>query len=365
MKGDKNVSMSKSEPDTEAEPVTSEHSLPRREWLTAFAAGGIAAVTAALPRYASGQRGPRPADSPELELRYIKDAVKPLDGRNYVEEAKQQGILDGGVNGQLEADINQFLGTTYQAFVYSELVNALPDEVRGSKEVQTDMAKMSPVLDQAVADAYFVIGMADDELKNDIDRELKRKPDLLMDMAAGLDEEGGRHGMGIHGRVRLRRASSQLSARLRLQSTDEVMTDLTDKVSRISERNGVPRRTNFEVSLAARRIVGQYEDPFASTPAPQPAPVVETDSQRRRREIAHLERKAKSLTRASRGLAGAGGGLLIVGGVALGVGGFAGAFVMCIGGFLLLIALFVLAAAARRRRQLEEAKAGAGSTIDR
>lgn len=371
--GDKNPWMSTSERNTEAEPTSSEHTLPRREWLTAFAAGGVAAVTAALPRYVSGQTLPPPADAPKLELRYIKHAVKPLRGRNYVEEGKREGILDGGIDEQLAADINQFLGTTYQAFVYSELVNALPDDIRSGKEVQADIKKMSPVLDQAVADAYFVIGMAHDELKKDIDRELQQKPDLLMDMAAGLDEEGGMHGMGIRGRLRLRRASSQLSARLRMQSTNEVMTDLTDKITRISERNGISRRDGkqFEVSLATRRMMSLVDDdPFMPDPVEtSPASPTESSSAgegRRRDDVQWLERKAKRLTRASRGLAGTGGGLLIAGAIAFGVtGGLGGAFVMCVAGLALLLALFVLAAAARRRRALEEAKAEAASTTDR
>jgi hypothetical protein len=230
---------------------------------------------------------------------------------------------------------------------------------------------MSPVLDQAVADAYFVIGMADDDLKKDIDRELKENPDLLMDMAAGLDEEGAGYGMGIRGRLRLRRASSQLSARLRVQSTDEVVTDLTDKITRIGERNGTSGRhaTNFQVSSAARRMVSLDDDPISPAPSPRPpdsetSPASPTDlSLAQRREVQRLERKAKGLTRASRALAGTGGALLIAGGIALGVtGGLGGAFVMCVGGLALLLALFVLAAAARRRRELEEAKAG--STTD-
>jgi len=359
--------MSSSESKTEADPISPEHSLGRREWLTAFAAGGIAAATAALPRYGSGQTLPRAADSPALELRYIKAAIKPLRARNYVEEGKRQGILDKGIDDALAADINQFLETNYQALVYSELVNALPDEVRNSDEVETDIKKMSPVLDQAVADAYFIIGMADDDIKREIDRELRENPDILMDMAADLDEEGASHGMGIRGRLRLRRASSQLSARLRVQSTDEVVTDLTDKITRIGERNGHQRRggKNFEVSLAARRMASLDENGLG-TPAPPPRPPeVETSppspterSPEQRREIERLERKAKRLTRASRGLAGTGGGLLIAGGVAFGVtGGVGGIVALCLGGLALLLALFVLAAAARRRRQLEEAKA--------
>jgi membrane protein implicated in regulation of membrane protease activity len=78
-----------------------------------------------------------------------------------------------------------------------------------------------------------------------------------------------------------------------------------------------------------------------------------------------LEAKEERLTRASRGLAGAGGGLLLVGGIAYGVTGAIGALApICIGGFLLLIALFVLAARTRRRRQLEEERARLKSTDD-
>lgn len=361
--------MSKSERQTGADPVTSERSLPRREWLTAFAVGGVATATAALG-YDSCQTRPRAVDSPELELGYIKAALKPLRAMNYVEEGKRQGLLSTDIQEALATDINDYLATSYQALVYSELVNALPDDLRESEDVQNDIAEMSPVLDQAVADAYFVIGMADDEIKTEIDRELRENPDLLMDMAAGLDEEGGRRGLGMRGRLQLRRASSHLSARLRVQSTDELVADLTDKITRIAERSGTREDDdrNFEVSLAARRMLAQYDDPVVSTPPPPPpgggtkleypaAPPPLYGEQRR--EIERLERKAKRLTRASRGLAGLGGGLLIIGGVAFAVGGGAGGIAaMCIGGLALLMALFILAAAARRRRQLEEAKSG-------
>ena len=47
---------------------------------------------------------------------------------------------------------------------------------------------MSPLLDQPLTGASFVVAVADEGLKADIDRELRENPDLLMDMAAGLDE---------------------------------------------------------------------------------------------------------------------------------------------------------------------------------
>lgn len=372
--------MSESEKEIKRDAASSGRTLPRRQWLAGVAVGGAAAATATLG-YESCETTPRAADSPELELGYINTALQPLQELDYVAEGKRKGLLSQEIHEELSADINQYLSTTYQALVYSELVNALPDDLRKSDEVQSDIATMSPVLDQAVADAYFVVGMADDETKKQIDRELIENPDVLMDMASGLDDEGARHGMGMRGRLRLRRASRQLSAQLRMQSTDELVTDLTDQLTRYAERNGARAQgdSGFEVSPAARRMLAQYDDPLGSTPSPQPAgevesspppeaespsagesPAVQTE---RRREIARLERKEKSLTRASRGLAGAGGGLLIAGGIALGVTGVVGAAVpMCIGGFLLLIALFVVAARARRRRQLEEERARLNST---
>jgi len=367
--------MSESDKQTKHDAASSGRTLPRREWLAGVVVGGAVAATATLG-YESCETTPRSPDSPELELGYIKTALQPLKELDYVAEGKRKGLLSQDIQDELSADINQYLSTTYQALVYSELVNALPDDLRKSDEVQSDLATMSPVLDQAVADAYFVVGMADDETKKQIDRELRENPDVLMDMASGLDDEGARHGMGMRGRLRLRRASRQLSAQLRMQSTDELVTDLTNQLTRYAERNGARAEgdSGLEVSPAARRMLAQYDDPLGSTPPPQPGGEVESSpppeaespsagespavQAERRREIARLERKEKSLTRASRGLAGAGGGLLIVGGIALGVTGMVGAAVpMCIGGFLLLIALFVLAARARRRRQLEEERA--------
>lgn len=381
--------MSGTKKQSEAEPTSSNRTLPRREWLTAFAVGGVAATSATLG-YESCETVPRAADSPALEVRYIKTAVEPLSKKDYVAEAKRQGLLSEDIHEALTADINEYLSTTYQALVYSELINGLPENLRESEEVQSDIAAMSPVLDQAVADAYFIIGTADDEIKKQIDREVREDPDILMDMASVLDQGGASHGLGIRGRLRLRRASRQLSSRLRMQSTEEVIADLTDQVTRYAERNEArtPSDTSFEVSLASRRMLAAYQEPTSAVERWHPEAFVdpsqaeteegeaaEADSGsekqsaqaeqdlKRARRIAELARKEESLTRASRGLAGAGGGLLLAGGIAFGVtGGIGGAVVMCIGGFLLLIALFVVSARARRRRQLEEERARLKST---
>lgn len=356
--------MSESPEQSETDPIPAQR-LPRREWLSTFAVGGLSTATAALGCNSYGTL-PRDAHSPELELRSIKAAVQPLRTTDYVAEAKRQGILETDISDALAADINEFLGTTYQALVYSELVNALPDDVRSSDEVQSDIAAMSPVLDQAVADAYFVIATADDDIEQEIDRELRLNPDLLMDMAADLDSEGAKHGMGIYGRVRLRRASAHLSSRLRMQSTHELVADVTDKLTRIAERNEDKRNdgAHVAVSPAARRMLDQYEDPFASTPSPAPiSPVVEPSAPSSAeppasgREQRRLERKAKRLKRASIGLAGTGAGLLIAGGVAYGLTAAIGALVpITFGALAILLALFILGAAVRRRKEAERAK---------
>lgn len=374
--------MSDSKEPNEGEETSSGRTLPRREWLTAFTVGGVAAASVTLG-YESCETVPRAADSPELELDYIKAAIEPLNKTDYVAEAKRQGLLSEDIHEALTADINEYLSTTYQALVYSELINAMPENLRETEAVQSDIAAMSPVLDQAVADAYFIVGTADDETKKQIDREVREDPDVLMDMASLLDRDGARHGLGMRGRLRLRRASRQLSSRLRMQSTDQVISELTDQITRYAERNGARTKsdTSFEVSSAARRMLAAYQEPSSSLERSHPEAFVDplqpekADSGEANPEsaqepktsprIAELSRKEQSLTRASRGLAGAGGGLLIAGGIAFGVtGGIGGAVLMCLGGFLLLIALFVLGARTRRRNQLEEEKARLNPTDD-
>jgi hypothetical protein len=152
-----------------------------------------------------------------------------------------------------------------------------------------------------------------------------------------------------------------------MQSTNEVVTDVTDKITRIAERNGVKEGDgrHFEVSSAARGMVSLHDDPITSVPSPPP-PVVEPSTgyvpppppdEERPREIARLERKAKRLTRASIGLAGTGAGLLIIGGVVYGATAAVGPLVpITFGALAILLALFILGAAVRRRRELEEAK---------
>lgn len=351
--------------------ISADHLIARREWLTSFAVAGVAAAAAALPKHASSQAPPHASNAPELELRRIKAAVDPLRVTNYVEEGQRRGIFDAEIDDELATDINELLGTTYQALVYSELVNALPNEVRSSEPVQSDIAAMSPVLDQALTDACFVVGAADEDIAQEIDRELRLNPDLLMDMAADLDREGAKHGMGLYGRMRLRRISAHLSSRLRVQSTQELVAEVTDKLERMAERNEDKRgdAAQVEVSSAARRMLARNDDPLAPTAAPatspsvaesSPPPPAEPSAKPRMssREQRQLERKAKRLKRASLGLAGTGAALLIAGGVAYGATAAIGALVpITFGALAVLLALFILGAAVRRRKEAEKARA--------
>jgi len=175
-----------------------------------------------------------------------------------------------------------------------------------------------------------------------------------------------------------------------VHQAEEVITDLTDQITRYAERNEArtPSDTSFEVSLASRRMLAAYQESTSALERWHPEAFVDPsqaeaegdeaaeadaasakqqaqaeEELNRRRRVANLSQKEESLTRASRGLAGAGGALLIAGGIAFGVtGGIGGAVLMCIGGFLLLIALFVVGARARRRTQLEEERARLKST---
>jgi hypothetical protein len=363
--------MSESDEKTETEGKDEEkRKLPRREWLAGFAAGGVVTAGAALG-YESCQVTPRVAYAPDLELSYVKSAIGPLQTTDFVSEGQRRGLLETGIQKGLADDINEYLSTTYQAFVYSELINALPRDLRESDEVRSDVEGMSPLLDQAVADAYYVIGMADEETKKQIDDELRENPDALMDLASGLDDDGSQSGLGIRGRIRLRRASRQLSARLKMQSADELFTEITDQMTRYSERNAEGKAdAGFGVSGATQRMVAAYQgsgsasglssgrtvggraDAFRKSETEVEESYLDTASYS---ELERLRQKEQGLKRGAAGLAGAGAGLMLIGGIAYGVSGAVGGLVpICIGGFLLLLSLFVAAALAGKRRKIRE-----------
>jgi len=109
------------------------------------------------------------------------------------------------------------------------------------------------------------------------------------------------------------------------------------------------------VSLAAIRMMDFEDVPAVPiTPAPTVEPSTPTSPQSR--EAKRLERKAKRLTRASIGLAGTGAGLLIIGGVTYAATATVGALVpITFGALAILLALFILGAAVRRRKQAKEA----------
>lgn len=368
--------MSESEEKSESEAKgEKKQTLPRRDWLAGFAAGGVVTAGAALG-YESCQVQPSVAYAPDLELGYIKSAVNPMRSMDFVSEGQRRGLLDQEIPKDLAGDINEYLSTTYQAFVYSELVNALPRDLRESDEVQSDIAAMSPVLDQAVADAYYVIGTSDEATRKLMDEELRENPDALMDLASDLDDDGSERGLGIRGRIRLRRASRQLSARLKMQSADELLTEITDQMTKYSERNSAGNTdTGFGVSGATERMVAAYQGslpPWDDAPERTARGAADTSGKTKDQEerteaegsylkrgsyaeLDRLKQKEKGLKRGAAGLAGAGAGLMIIGGITYAATAAVGGLVpICIGGFLLLLSLFVAAALARRRRQVRE-----------
>lgn len=344
--------------------------LERRSFLRAMALGGAAlssggvtgCVRSALQPAPSGPVAPERA---EREAARVADALVQLD--TQMDEGRHLYTADGfGVD-------DGFSPRALRALTYTGLVLDLPEEVRHSEPLVHLGSQMEEELDQTMMDALWVLAHSGNDARERFDHVVRNDPGFVMGYAEQLDLGGAQQGLARGSRMRLRRVATEISSRLRVQSVDTMLSDVTSKMTRVMEVSGKQvAQKRLAVTQATLEIFAMPQSataltaPARTTPHAPPQttsnelrriPVSRSDQRLLDYSVEHWDRRFRRRRTTTATLVG--GGALSLGiGLAIVAGGsFGGLPLVTIGGVALLLSLVIggLTLRARRnvRRRLE------------
>jgi hypothetical protein len=125
-----------------------------------------------------------------------------------------------------------------QSLVLVSAFHDLPEDARLHPAVQARMWNAMPDMDDAVVGMTSLLGSLTPAQRDRAIAELKKQPDLPMEVAESIDQEASAVGFNDKGRVRLRGLASTLSWRLERQPPGLVLADGLGKMERIVAKRG-------------------------------------------------------------------------------------------------------------------------------
>lgn len=342
--------------------------LERRSFLRAMALGGAALSSGGVTGCVRSALQPAPSvrvapERAEREAARVADALTQLDTR--MEEGRHLYTADGfGVD-------DGFSPRALRALTYTGLVLDLPEEVRHSEPLVHLGSQMEEELDQTMMDALWVLAHSGNDARERFDRVVRNDPGFVMSYAEQLDLGGAQQGLARGSRLRLRRVATEISSRLRVESVDAMLSDVTSKMTRVMEVPGKQAaQKRLAVTQATLEIFAMPQSatalaaphaPRRTTPHAPPQttpnelrriPVSRSDQRLLDYSVEHWDRRFRRRRTTTATLVG--GGALSLGiGLAIVAGGsFGGLPLVTIGGVALLLSLVIGGLTLRARRNV-------------
>ena len=134
------------------------------------------------------------------------------------------------------------LGVGLEALVVADVARSIPAGTELPREVARRIGETLPILDECVVTYHALLDGAPPSLRRKIDRELRRDPAKVMDVAEALDGRACALGVSSDSRTRMRRIATTVGTRIRHQSSSAVIDDCLAKVDRVVEHQGADLR---------------------------------------------------------------------------------------------------------------------------
>ncbi|MBK7773193.1 MAG: hypothetical protein IPI43_03505 [Sandaracinaceae bacterium] len=326
--------------------------LERRGFLRAMALGGAALSSGGVTGCVGSALQPAPVslDQAEREAARVASALVQLDtrveGRRGVYSAQGFGVDDA------------FSPRALRALTYTGLVLDLPQEVRRSQPLVQLSSQLEAELDQTMMDGLWVLAHSGDDARERLDRAVRNNPGFVMDFVERLDLGASEQGLGTGSRMRLRRVAAEINSRLRVESLDSLLGDVTSKMARVMEVSGSEAAhkrlavTQATLDMFATQE-GALELAAAEMPTSRGAPLTRADQHVVQYSVPYLEQRHRRRRTTALAMAGIGAITLGIGVAAVAVSGeIGGAAAITIGSILLVLSLVMGCLAARSRRQL-------------
>lgn len=212
--------------------------MDRRGFLSTAAAGaGLAGAATVLPAWLTGCGGA--GVRPELSARDTTDLLARLDRGLASIDAQPFSALAAHVPWRTRFETAEpllRLGT--QALVVADVARSIPANARVSEALRARMLESLPILDRATSAYHGLLVGTPPAVRRNVDAELRRSPDAVMDVAAFLDGRAGEIGISDASRARMRSNAHWVGTRMRRQSASATIDECVAKVERAVTRAG-------------------------------------------------------------------------------------------------------------------------------
>lgn len=332
--------------------ANNEHLFERRAFLGTAAAAAAAGIGCAGTRAGLGALSPMGEAEIRAELARVDAALARTGAialattvfRQAASEAGGETVTDSisTADARFLEEADAFARDAVGALTFAGLFGALSVDAQRHPEARAKLRSVEPMLDRAMAKAGYLLSNTSDAGYALVDSAIEATPGLIEDVLKGLDAGSRDVGLGIGGRMKLRRVGTHLAGRLRVQPAKTLADETMSKVGRMAHHHGLAQSVGVSVAHNALR------DVFYSV-GEQPPPVQRTLTDNR---IARYERRTTAFMRTGAVLAGLGALVLVVSGAALAITSEIGpAFGLTAGAILASLALtFIIIAASRRGR---------------
>lgn len=352
--------------------------MERREFLRLGAAAGVAAATGTSCSALNSLLGTGHATAAlsvhEMDA-YLSQLDKAMDGISRGNILGELIPSDALVPVQLEAEIDEkekLIKKALRTMVVTAAYNDLPEVNRTHSGMQARLQRAMPEIDEAVFGMTASLAALNDDERAEVQRTLRRQPDLGVKISEGLDTAAKKLGVPLKRRLQMRSALTTLSWRMRVQKPGLLIDEYVEKVKKTTARHGQTEELKRHLAAAASNELfwreqrhaamtavkqAEPENPAAGPthrrkPLKKPPPLEPEKKPKRLR----VKKKGGTAITVGAVMMGVGGATALAGGLSLGLGSSAGAITvgfiaLIVGAIILLVGLIPLIIGLVRRRR--------------
>ncbi len=216
--------------------------MERRDFLKAGTAAGVASVAAPACSVVGGGQliGTPSLSGAEMDdyLVRLDRGMETISGSNLLDEMVPPKAGETG-NQRLRREQGQELARKgLRTMLLTGMYKDLPEADRRHPGMQQRLERSGPEMDQALFGMTSLMAGTSPAERSAIQAELKRRPDLGLRLAEGLNKPAKALGVSMKRRAQLRTMSTHLAWRMRVQPPGLVLDDVVGKVQRVAVRNG-------------------------------------------------------------------------------------------------------------------------------
>jgi hypothetical protein len=153
-----------------------------------------------------------------------------------------------------------------EALIVADVARSVPKDAEVPSHLAEALSREMPILDRCVETYGSLLANVPRSVRRSVDQKIRERPQLVMDFAEEIDAMAGRHQLSQESRLRLRQLATNISRRVKRQSSDALIDDTVGKVERIVARSG--RTVSFAREASSQALLASI---WQTVDGPQPS----------------------------------------------------------------------------------------------